>query len=342
MRKKLVAVVTAVLVFAISVLPAFAEGTTDPAVQKAYDAYTALKDVLEHPSPDVVDDLEDLIEAFTDANEDLTDAQLEELVALTGEADVFALISTALDVSFIATTAQAYDDYKATPNAQTAYDFMDLYDSMTEMGIDMAGYIPDIATVAAAAKADLPSDGVIKVYDTILELAAAIIFPDEDTLSDALSKWDAVADTFYALSEDELNDLAVFLEVADGAAAKAEVRTAVTETNAMYSIVHAYNVFADEEDYASAEAFVTVYDEIFSEESPYSEDFKDLVRECYTDLDDTYAAAKALCDAGDQGADNATQTSPKTADSMAVPMTVVVLAAVAGVAAVSRRRAAHI
>ena len=334
MKKKLLGFVLALCLAVLSVMPAFAAESDDPAVQQSITAYEAMQTALEAGN---VDDLRTSSDAFTAANEALSEEQQEELMSLIGD----TFWDVVWDASCVISAADAYDAYVADPSIENSMTLVEMYDYAVYAELAIDTMIPGIAEAYEAATAMVPSENVLAVYDAMNNLTSQIEFPYflED-FATAIEEFEDALKLYEEFTEEELE---AFVELSGLTEESVAIVPNLLETGKLvYKAASAYDTFGMNGDKESAEAFIATYEEIILN-ADIDDGVKDCIYTAYEDYDDVYAIAKELLaeddsqsgdDQKDDAKDNQTNESPKTGD----PVTLLVLAGAAAAGAVYARK----
>ncbi len=242
---------------------------------------------------DDLDALKAAADAYTKANEE-GNMDMTSLAAL--EAMDEDLWSVAFATNVVITASGYYDAYVADKNAKTAYDFVEYYgmEDVAPFKADIERFMPDIEAVYAEAQDDMPSEGVISVYEAYLGIQAVLQFGslDEDAYA-AVEAFEAVTDTFNELTDEEFEDLAALLGAEDGEAAWNQILGDWVTLNIIMNVDAAYQAYVNEPNAENAQALVDLYDSIFNDPTYSEAGFPELIREFLPGIDDVYAEAKA-------------------------------------------------
>ena len=296
-------------------MPAFADDTVVPAddtqatvtqvsddadVQAAYDAFVAMEAALEAKDLAALVVASNQLEKITD---DFTDDQYEAWNGLfSDEASLERYLDVLISTMYVTYTAEMAEAYQANPNAKTAMEFVEAYELTVEAEMDMEGFIPDIAAVYEAAKADMPSENVLTVYNAFVELQAALQWSIDDLQVAVDAFYDGPVDAFNELTDEELNDLALLLEVEDGEAAWNLVLSDWVDANVLLAVNDVYLAYVENPNEETAAAVVEYYGYIYGEDAVYGEEFAAIVDNLISDFINVYEEAVELLAAADEPA----------------------------------------
>ena len=289
--KKLISVILSVCMMLALAVPAFA--SEDPAVQASYEAYLAIKEAMEARN---LDALLAATDAFAAANEDLTDEQTDELWILTGEEAFVVIFRSAAIIGF----NDIKNAFQTDPSVVTALDLVRNFDEYFGVGeeqdvasvVEFTEYMPDFLTAYEAAKAYLPKESVLEMYDICQNLADVLAWTiyDEDFV-DAMNAFSDVMDAFIMLSEGDLAVLGSLLGVEDPHGYAMDNWFTAVSINEMGEAYYAFGENPDEE---TATNFVNTYDFYFNDPDFDNEQTRELLREFFYFLDETYTEACAV------------------------------------------------
>ena len=218
--------------------------------------------------------------------------------------------SVLFSANVVMTTNGFYEGYLADKNAKTAYDFVSYYsqDEMEDYEADILRFMPDIEAVVEEAKADMPSEHVVSVYEAYVAVQNALAFRmmNEDVYA-AVEGFEAVLDAFNEMglygddetAEKDRADLAALMGVEDGETAWYQVVGDWVNINILIGVDAAYQAYLADPSVENAEAFVEVYDGIYNDPAYVDEDLSVLVEEFFVDIHDVYADANAVLADGD-------------------------------------------
>ncbi len=373
MRKKLLALITALCMVLAGAVPAFAAETvsSDPDVQGAYDAYIAMEEAMY-----TTGDYAAMVAAFNDLDQKSTiiegnEAKSEEWQKIVADkVGLDKFVNDAFNLAFAMMVFEKeiegekglIEDYKAAPDIKKAYDLVDTYELLEEdkvlmdklaEGIDAADSSRQVAATYKAAEEALAavSPDVIAVYEAYILVDDAVTYADPDDFDEAISEFKKVLDIFNeGLDDNEKADLAIFLGAKDWEEAYGIILGDWINLNVADEMVGLYEAFKAEPNEETAKAFVEKYDSIYNDPSYVDEELRELVSLSIEDIDGAYNEAKALLDGTggsgpgevDPDPDNGGNgKSPNTGDDFnALPFAAVMLLAALGMgAAVARRRA---
>ena len=373
MRKKLLALITALCMMLAGAVPTFATETvsSDPDVQGAYDAYIAMEEAMY-----TTGDYAAMVAAFNTLDQKSTiidddDAKSEEwqkIVADKVGTDKF--LNDAFNLAFAMVVFEKeiegekglIEDYKTAPDIKKAYDLVDTYELLEEDNVLMDKMAESIDTVdpsrqvvdtykAAETAIAAVSPDVIAVYEAYILVDDAVTYADPDDFDEAISEFEKVLDTFNeGLDDNEKADLAVLIGAKDWEEAFSMILGDWINLNIADEMVGLYDAYKADPNKETAKAFVEKYDSIYNDPSYVDEELQDLVSLCIEDIDAAYNEAKALLNGtGGSGSGEADPdpdnegngNSPDTGDNFNVlPFAAAVILAALGMgAAVVRRRA---
>ncbi len=265
----------------------------DADIQAAFDAY---KDMIEGMKANEAGPMTDAYQKLEALTADFTDQQSQEWSDIVDKNfGVEEYLSNAINAATIIETIKLRDDYMANPNAKTAYDFVRSYDQCLEYGISSIGVMADnLETNYNAAKTNhMPSENVVKVFEAHESLTQAMEtgLYDEDFVA-ACKAFEAVLDAFNDLTEEELNDLALLMGVADGEAAFQNVFSHWINANMILQLGKVYDAYMANPNAETAAALVKEYNSIFGATDLFTKEDFQLFRTFFGDIDDVYAEAK--------------------------------------------------
>ncbi len=320
----------------------------DPAVQEAYDQYRALEKALADG------DLAALRDAYNELNgsEFETDAQQEEYDKIVEEKIGYnEYLVVAFSAAYVIDAADKYEAYKADKNAGTAYDFIAAVDAVTEdCELSMEPFVPGISADYEDAKTYLPEENVMNVFEAYVDLMTEMEWESyNQDFVEACEAFEAVLDDFNALTEEELDQLAVLMGLEDGEAAWNQIFADWVLANIIMEVGEAYDAYYENPNKDTAAALVDVYERVFLSEDFFTEEEFEVLYAFFLDIDGVYDEAKALLTEDKAPADEpATEesdksdkdTSPETGDDFnAAPYAaLMVIAAAVAVLAVKRRK----
>ena len=260
--------------------------------------------------------------AFEAANEDL-EMEEQEFYAEMDE-DFWSVLFG----GNVAVTANGYySEYTADKNAKTAYDFVGYYsqEDMEDYKADVLRFMPDMESVYEEAKADMPSENVIAVYEayTGVQNALAFGYIDEDTYA-VVEGFEAVLDAFNEMgiygdgetAEKDRADLAVLMGVEDGETAWNQIFGDWVNLNVLLEVEEVYQAYMKKSNAETADALVEKYDGIYNDPNYVDEELRVLVESFFADIHDVYAEAKTLLTE-----DEANEEADSDVDKVAVPET---------------------
>ena len=94
---------------------------------------------------------------------------------------------------------------------------MNLYEELEpDYGQLLAGWFLDIDSIYEDAKQNVPSQNVLDVYEAYKKVQTALLFGYDEDFVKACEGFEAVLDVYNALSEDDLNTLAVLMGLGNG------------------------------------------------------------------------------------------------------------------------------
>ena len=355
--KKLVAICMTLVIMlgSITIVNAAEDGSSavseDAEIQAAYNAFVEISDALNTYDYDA---LKQALETFDEITAEFTDEQYDEWdLVVTDVIGYEEALTTVICAAMVIGTVEMMDAYQADPNAQTAYDFVYMYEECVDSEIEIDLFIAEIESVYETAKTvDMPSEGVLEVYDayTYLELALAFLecgFYDEDFV-DACEGFEAVLDIFNELTEDELTDLACLMDVEDAETAYNIILGNWINANLALELGAAYDAYLDNpEDETAASEFVEMYESILNDTQMLTDEDKAVI---LTSFEEAYEDAKNfLADIEDTSGEGQTtdesdepvkDVSPDTGDNLGVVpfATLMMISAVVAGMAVKRRK----
>lgn len=243
-------------------------------------------------------------DAFEKANEDL---EMEEQAFLSEMDEEFW--GTLISANVVMTANSFYKEFVDNPTAKTAYDFVAYYDmdDLEEYKADIARFMPDIETVYAEAKAVMPAEDVVSVYEAYLNVQSALSWGsvDEDFYA-AVDGFEAVLDAYNEMSDDSEEatqaraDLAALMGMENGEDAWSQILSDWVNMNIILSVDEVYQAYVENPSAETAVAFTELYDSLFNDPAYADEERMELVRTFFYDIDDVYADAAALLAAGDE------------------------------------------
>lgn len=291
--KKLLVLLLAVCIMAMSVVPAFAtqadvapvstpdqvepEIEVSARVQAYYDAYTAL--VFELNGEDF-NDLNDAFDNFmnvTSGEEELTEEEYEQLVALFGTEDIWGVVEKLIDVSYISyyviDMVNAQKDFENDPCFDTAFYYVSIYEEVfvdseeDDLKLYVSNFNPDADEIYEDAYGYMPSAEVMALYDAYEMLCDALYY-GEDDLEILQIATDKFADAWNGanFSDEDVQALAAMLyedpeEVMSILLSDYIDACIIVETGKLY------NAYLENPDADTAQALVDMYDSIFEDET---------------------------------------------------------------------------
>lgn len=312
MKKRIIAMVL-VAAFALAfALPAYASGegsslsaddivSNDAAVQAVYVQYVNMVNALEAKDYEAI---ETAYIAFYDLCIELTEEQEDEWWDVVAEEKIGydTVINTVRDAGFIVYTVTLMEMYKQSPNASTAYEFVNAYGRCELFGIDINAFHSDVKVWYDTAVAyDMPSDNAIAVYEAYLEVIYALEGEDPDDFDEAIEAFTAVVDIYNELEASEFADIAYLLdiesedpELTDGEYIAQIIFADWFDINILDSIDTVYDDFTDDSNAANAEALVEFYDLVFPQGGEDDYISYELALSFFPDLAEVYEQAKAV------------------------------------------------
>ena len=277
-------------------------------VQAVYDAYQEVVFSLEYYS-----DPATAIEVFSPVLETLNalnEAEWEEMAALIGAEDGEAAYSKILtdwiDINVVQNMRTYYDNFWNDPNTFTAYEFVTAHNNLAqdssyaELMVKMnEGFFTDLEDTYQEAAGMMPTEAVMMVYDAV-KLITETLESGADIDDTVLQTINRAVEVLNKMGEDDLADLALFVEAADGEDAKAMVNLMSTYANKIAEAGKAYNAFLDNDALSKAEALVKIYEEIFKTEATADEVLRELVLSYYPEIEDAYKDAAKIVAAGEK------------------------------------------
>ena len=300
LKKIAVFLIVTILVIAFAV-PAFAEEDEVAAVKAAFDDVTAALDARDLAALKAA---AAVFEGHLDAYNEFGEEEFLELAALMGEAGAeevfYKILGTWINANVVMTFGDHYNNYKNDANAGTAAAYVDYYNSLfdpeyydEELCALVKEFFADAEAVFEAAKADLPSEAVMAVYNAYQTLADARVSGSVDALRDAEDAYELLTGELYEMSESDLAELAALMGFADSV----DVLIAAGEATNYFEEVVAFDQLLDkfEEDPSAENALAVVeyYEWAFEEEDP-DEELQAALLNYFPDIEDIYAEAKAL------------------------------------------------
>ena len=339
-----------IILGSVTTVSASPEASEDPAILAAYDAYFEISEALNVRE---YGPLKDAFEKYNSITADFTDEQSDKWnQIIIDEIGFDEALSTLISASMVVDTVAKRDAYQADPNAKTARDFVYMYEEcvLAEIRIDL--FEPVIESVYEIAKTvDMPSEGVLKVYDAYVGLEEALDalecgFYDEDFVN-ACENFEAVLDIYNELTEEEMEDLACLMEVGDAEDAFGIILSDWINASLALELGATYDAYQNAPtDKKAASEFVQKYGEILNDTQMLTDADKQVI---LTSFETGYENAKAFL-AGTDGTSDAGQTtdksdksgkdvSPKTGDDFNVTPVgaLMVIAAITAGLAVKRR-----
>ena len=139
-----------------------------------------------------------------------------------------------------------------------------------------------------------PSEAVQYVYDAYVKVQEALesMTIDEDFYA-AVEEFYAATDAFNELSEEELEELAELMGVADGETAWMEIFVDWININLVTIMDEVYQAYLADPSEENAEFLVDMYDSIFNDPEYVDEELMALIQGFFPDIDEVYADAKA-------------------------------------------------
>ena len=329
MKNKLLALVLALSLVMAFAMPAAAtdevvtDNTTEVTnvtanddVNKVYEAFIVVQAALDSGNVDIlktaIDGFYEVMDIFNEFGED----EFEALAGLFGVENAEAVYSLILGdwvdanvLNGVIDTVQTYLDNKNTLNAYNLVETVKSYEDMYEDLSTLKAFITDFDAIYEDAKANLPSENVLNVYNTFKEVQECLEYGDIDGLKEAVDKFYEIVDVFNELTEEELADLAVLFEVEDGGAAYSLVLSDWIDANVIVSFNETYNAFVENANKDTAQTLIEAVDGY----DAMSEDRTALYAFFY-DIDDLYAEAKAIVNGSDTKDETTNKRSPQTGD----------------------------
>ena len=227
---------------------------------------------------------------------------------------------------------------------------MNLYEELEpDYGQLLAGWFLDIDSIYEDAKQNVPSQNVLDVYEAYEKVQTALSFGYDEDFVKACEGFEAVLDVYNALSEDDLNTLAVLMGLGNGEEAFNQILFDWINANTILELGAVYDAYVSNPNADTAKALVEKYDEVFGNTELFTPEDFELFRNAVFGIGDYYEEAKMLlADAVDEEEVDKDEVdkdevdkeaSPKTGDSfdMMLPFVVMAAAACAIVATVKRR-----
>lgn len=332
-------------------VPNGAAVSEDPAVQATYDAFEAMAAAYDSGDYAAMKAARD---TFWASQEEYTDAQTaawENIVTNTIGQDRYDTVTT--DAGWLVDGFEpAYNDFVAEKNANTAYNYVKVYEYLDWIAIDK--FFADASALYEEAKAMAPtSENVIKVYEAYEDLM--YWFTDEYNgvgsmaFEDSYEEFEALLDTFNELTEDEFTQLAGLLGVANGEEAFSLILNDWIVVNVAVEVASLADAFNDSYSVADAKAFVEYYDSIV-ESGMFTEEELELIiyRYSYDSVyEDALYAIETAADDDQNGEEPAAtdgdvsdkEDSPATGDDFnAAPYAALMVIAAAAAGMVVKRR----
>ena len=305
--KKLLVILLLVCMVMMSAVPAFAVSgdvlttqatpdelppavSSDPAIVEAYNIVLSVRTAIDNADyqgmVDALEKLGKLIENFSDAQIEEWNEVVENNMGLEEYLDIM------IDAIAIETVKLYMDEYLADPNFETAYYFVDSYDSAIEEGYPVSQMIDGAEQAYQKALSDMPAEKIVKIYEAYEAVADAVWGPWVEDFDSAIAGFEAVLDDFNALTEEELEQLAVLMGAESGEEAFSWVLSDWINLNICDTMVKYYEDYKANPNKDTAATFVDYYDVIKDGDD---EELKDLVYWCFDeDFDSVYAEANVL------------------------------------------------
>lgn len=351
MKKRILSLLLVMtLVFACAV-PVWADTTpvsTDVQIQAAFEKYAELEEALAvneyGPMKDAYNALLEMTGEFTDEQSDEFTAVIEDTVG------TMTYLGTMFDAAYTIDAIDKKEAYQADANAATAYAFVQAYDACVERELNLDALYPGVTAVYDMAKSvDMPSENVLKVYEAYTAVQDTVGYYDESFL-EAVAGFEAVLDIYNELTDEEFDDLAALLGVADAEEAYSKVLNDWIFANVEKTLGEVYYAYIENPTKDTASAFVEYYDSLFVEDGLFTEEELDAMANAVAfsmdNLKYDYDNAKTLMTEDDMnGAATDTDTTgeedaekaPETGDNSMLMVPFAAMLA-AGAAAVALRR----
>ena len=292
MKRVLSLVLTLTLLMACVPMIAFAEGGEDPKVQAAYTAYQQMVGAMD--SRDMAA-LKTATEELGKYTEELSEEQQEALVSK--DEDFYVNLFWA---AMLVGMGDLQNIFVADKNVRTAYNFVSSYEVVfseeTEEDIStmMKEMLPDIDIVYAEALTYMPSQEIVSMSDKYANMQIVLMFGDIESLREFKAEFEAMAEAIEAMTDEDLNNLAMLLEEEDGATVKNTILKDWEQAKVVFSLADAYDAYIAEKNEETAGALVEMYDSIFGDNSSADEELKSTVRNFFIDIDDVYQEATGM------------------------------------------------
>lgn len=308
MKKKMMGLMLVVAMTLISTISVFADTVSEDAlVQSVYNAYNEIKSAMDELDysrlENGYDQYMDILAEFTDEQEEEWNRVVQEKIGVDNA------LACLYNASCIVYADDMMDNYETTPNAKTAYEFIDAYDNCKDLELPIDDMIPTMKGVYDMAKSnDMPSEHTLAVYKAYWDVVEAIESGYADNLDDAIEGFENVVDFYNELSDEEFADLAVLLEITsedpeltDGEYIAQVIFADWMNINILDSIDKVYSDYVEEPNEANAEALVGFYELVFPEDGGAAIS-SDLVEAFFPGIDEIYLEAKAVL-AGEENPD---------------------------------------
>jgi len=355
MKKKFLA---GILVFIMIFGMATTSFAVDPKVQAVYDACEAVKTAFEGTSVADAKAAMQEFEAISESMYDFTEQQQAELQTLLGtdwEEALLEYIMYYICCGVVVETDAVYEKYVANKNVKTAYDFVEMYDSIfnedefeiPQLKIAIKRFFPDIDLAYADAKTNMPSAKTLDIMALYDELDALQYSWDYDEFKEALN-----GDMEEKLAELDELDQATLDEIS--AMFEKPAEKVIEEMQGMYDtaklieeIGDVYHAFNEKNSVKNANAYIDVYEAMFGEYSVLTNKEKRAIKNFFFDLKDVYKTAKKVVQKAEAAEEEVVETdetdeikSPKTGDygTSAVWMIMILAAGCASMLYLSERK----
>lgn len=324
MKKKIIEFLLMICMVIMSVMPVMAEGegkvSDDAKVQEAYEAYLKVVDAMNNHEYAIMKENYNKVDELTLGFEDEQAEEWQKVLKENG--GELEALENLFEAAYIIGLDSYRETYNNTPNAKSAYDFVTNYDECVASEISFKEMLEDIEEDYAKALNDLPSEDVVTVYKAYEKIQTAMSFGYDEDFVKACEEFEAVLDVFNALSEEDLNVLALFLHLENGEEAFNQIFFDWINANTILELGAVYDAYVADPNADTAKALVEKYDEVFGNTELFTPDDFVLFQNAVFCIEDYYEEAKALlAEASDSGEPGIVEPEEDEADRNASPKT---------------------
>lgn len=308
MKKRiLVSLLVMVLAF-VPVISVYADTdvvSSDATVQATYEKYNAVVEAMAANSYDLLEseyeDLISIIDIFTDEQEEEWNRVVNEVIGLD------TALSNLYNASNVVYTIGLMQMYQQSPNAKTAYEFVEAYERCLSLEIAVNNMHSGVEAVYTTAKStDMPSEDVVALYNAYVEVVEALESGNPENLEDAIKEFQEVVDIYNEIDNVEFEDLACLLEIksedselTDGEYIAQVIFADWMDINILDTLNKQYSQYVDTPDAENADGLIMAYEMCFPENEDDEIISADLVYSFFPDIDDVYADAKVVLEQAD-------------------------------------------